>query len=184
MKEITMKFNSLFLMMLILLLAACGGGTIIEPTSEPTAAPTSAPTAEPTAEPTALPTPTAEPTAEPTAGLINPAWVFCVEEEGRLGLESRPDGMQFGVCYYMDNRQCEVWAMYRGDCPVTGLRITGYITEAGRFCAINGGQYDVTVEGDMDTEQGTCTLPDGLVCDAQAFYEGSCGPAPGPTTED
>lgn len=183
-----MKLTPLFLMILILLLAACGGGTIIEPTSEPTAAPTSAPTAEPTAaptieptaEPTAPPTPTAEPTAEPTAGLINPAWAFCIEEEGRLGLESRPDGTQFGVCYYMDNRQCEVWAMYRGDCPVTGLRITGYITEAGRFCAINGGQYNVTVEGDMDTEQGTCTLPDGLVCDAQAYYEGTCGP----TTEE
>ena len=154
-----MKFNSLFLMTLILLLAACSGGTIIEPTSEPT----TIPTAEPTV---AL-------TAEPTVGVINPASAFCVEEGGRLGRESRPDGAQFGVCYYMDNRQCEVWAMYRGDCPVTGLRITGYITEAGRFCAINGGQYDVTVEGDMDTEQGTCTLPDGLVCDC-LLYTSRC----------
>ena len=169
-----MKFISLFLMTLILLLAACSGGTIIEPTSEPTALPTTEPTIAPTVAPT----------ADPTVGVINPASAFCVEEGGRLGLESRPDGTQFGVCYYMDNRQCEVWAMYRGDCPVTGLRITGYITEASRFCAINGGQYDVTVEGDMDTEQGTCTLPDGLVCDAQAFYEGSCGPALGPTTEE
>ena len=165
-----MKFNSLFLMTLILFLAACSGGTIIEPTSEPTTLPTTEPTAEPT--------------AEPTVGMINPASAFCVEQGGRLGLESRPDGAQFGVCYFMDNRQCEEWALLRGDCPIGGRKITGYITEGGRYCAINGGQYDVTVEGDMDTEQRTCTLPDGLVCDAQAYYEGSCGPALGPTTEE
>lgn len=183
-----MKFNSLFLMILILLLAACSGGTIIEPTPEPTAmpttepaaAPTTEPTVAPTAEPTAVPTSTTEPTAEPTVGLINPASVFCVEQDGKLSLESRPDGAQFGVCYFMDNRQCEEWALLRGDCPIGGVKVTGFITEAGRFCGISGGQYNVTVEGDMNTERGTCTLPDGTVCEAQAFYEGACGPA----TED
>ena len=173
-----MKAKFLFLLLFILLLAACRGGASIEPTSEPIALPTAEPTTAPTIEPTAKPT--AEPTAEPTVGVINPASAFCVEQGGRLGLESRPDGAQFGVCYFMDNRQCEEWALFRGDCSVGGVKVTGYITEAGRFCGINGGQYNVTVEGGMDVERGDCTLPDGTVCEAQAFYEGACGP----TTED
>lgn len=116
-----------------------------------------------------------EPAAEPTAGLPNPASVNCSEQGGTLQIESRPDGGQFGVCYFEDNRQCEEWALLRGECPAGGVRVTGYVTEAGRFCAISGGEYTVTQEGDADTEQGTCTLPDDSVCDARAYYEGSCG---------
>lgn len=161
-----MKRSFLFLITAALLLVACSGRAPAQPTAEPPAAPTTGPTLAPTAEPT----------AEPPAGMANPASVYCEEQGGKLNIESRPDGGQFGVCYFMDNRQCEEWALLRGDCPVGGVKVTGYLTEAGRFCGITGGQYTVTEES-PDSEQGTCTLPDGQVCEAQAYYEGACGPA-------
>jgi putative hemolysin len=37
---------------------------------------------------------------------------------------------------------------------------------AAAFCEDNGGQYN--------GEQGTCTLSDGTVCDAWAYYNGQC----------
>ncbi len=143
-----MKLGRFFpILMIVLFLAACGGAT----------------------------EPSGGSSADPTVEIANPASVNCTDQGGTTSIESRPDGGQFGVCYFEDNMQCEEWAMLRGDCPVGGIRVTGYITQAGRYCAITGGTYDVTISGDADTEQGNCTLPDGSVCDAQAYYEGTCG---------
>ncbi|HKE45776.1 MAG TPA: DUF333 domain-containing protein, partial [Steroidobacteraceae bacterium] len=72
-----------------------------------------------------------------------------------------------------DNRQCEEWALLRGECPPTGAKITGYNTQAGRYCAITGGRYAVT-GGGAENEQGTCTLPGGRVCKAEEYYRGTC----------
>jgi len=100
------------------------------------------------------------------AQLANPASQRCVQEGGTLQIEQRPDGGQYGVCVFTDNRQCEEWAMFRVECPVGGLRMTGYITPASRFCAITGGKYD-----DATT---SCTLPGGKVCNAGDYWAGSC----------
>ncbi len=93
-----------------------------------------------------------------------------------LRLERRPDGGQFGVCTFADNYQCEEWALLRGECPVGGLRVTGYLTPAGRYCAIAGGRYTVVVEGSGGAvERGACVLPGGKVCVADEYYAGTCG---------
>jgi len=55
-----------------------------------------------------------------------------------------------------------------------GVRITGYVTSAARFCGISGGRYSVTANSGTPDEQGTCVLPDATQCDAQAYFEGSC----------
>jgi len=98
--------------------------------------------------------------------LANPASRRCADEGGTLQIEQRPDGAQFGVCVFTDNRQCEEWALFRVECPAGGLRVTGYVTPASRFCAITGGKYD-----DAKTN---CTLPDGKVCNAEEYWTGSC----------
>ncbi|MFH1253512.1 MAG: DUF333 domain-containing protein [Candidatus Uhrbacteria bacterium] len=109
-------------------------------------------------------------------GLANPASVNCTEKGGTLQIEKRPDGGEFGVCYFEDNRQCEEWALMRGDCPVGGRKVTGYITEAGRYCAITGGEYTTTEVNDWpENEKGTCKLPGGEICEAETYYGGSCG---------
>jgi len=96
--------------------------------------------------------------------LANPASVNCIKMGGTLTLEKRGAGGEIGVCYFEDNRQCEEWALLRGNCPKGGLKVTGYDTPAARYCAITGGKYQ-----DPD-----CTLSDGHVCNATAYYDGLC----------
>lgn len=100
------------------------------------------------------------------AQLANPASQRCVQAGGALHIEKRPNGGEFGVCVFVDNRQCEEWALFRGECPTGGLRVTGYLTPSSRFCAITGGRYD-----DAKT---ACTLPGGKTCDAEAYWAGTC----------
>lgn len=100
------------------------------------------------------------------AQLANPASQNCTAKGGTLVTEKRPDGGEFGVCLFEDNRQCEEWALMRGECPVGGVKITGYLTPAAVFCAITGGRYD--------EKGGTCTLPGGKSCGAEPYYAGTC----------
>ncbi len=116
----------------------------------------------------------ASPTSSQQAGLPNPASQNCGAQGGTLSIETREDGSQFGVCYFEDNRQCEEWALMRGDCPIGGLKVTGYLTAAARYCAITGGQYAIVSNSGAENEQGACTFQDGSQCDAWAYYYGKC----------
>jgi hypothetical protein len=112
-------------------------------------------------------------------GRANPASVNCAQQGGTLAIETRGDDGQYGVCYFEDNRQCEEWALFRGDCPVGGLKVTGYVTPAAQYCAITGGTYAVTGNSGGDDERGTCTLPNGGQCDAWDYYNGKCAASTG-----
>ena len=112
---------------------------------------------------------------QPRQQLANPASQNCAARGGKLEIEHRPDGGQFGVCVFTDNYQCEEWAMFRGECPTGGLRVTGYITPAARYCAITGGRYTVAARTGTSDEQGACALPGGKACEAGAYYAGTCG---------
>jgi len=108
-----------------------------------------------------------------SAAIANPASENCVKQGGELKIEKRGDLGEIGVCYFEDNYQCEEWALMNGDCPVGGIRVTGYVTEAARFCAITGGDYSVTDESG-DVEQGSCTFKSGKSCDVWEYYNGEC----------
>ncbi len=112
---------------------------------------------------------------EPITQIANPASVYCAEVGGRSLNEKRPDGAAFGVCLFEDNRQCGEWALFRKECPVGGVRITGYLTDAARFCAITGGEYALLAAAtETKPEQGTCTILPGKECDVHAYYRGRC----------
>lgn len=115
-------------------------------------------------------------TVQAQLGLANPASLNCAQKGGTVWIETAPGGGQYGVCVFADNRQCEEWAMMRGHCPVGGVRVTGYVTPAARFCAITGGRYTVTANDNRPDEQGSCALPEGKLCDAVAYHAGRCGP--------
>ncbi len=122
-----------------------------------------------------LPKTTSEPT-EPSVGIANPASENCVKQGGELSIQKSGSGGEYGICMFEDNRQCEEWAMFRGDCPVGGIKITGYITPAAVYCAISGGDYEVTGESNTDNEQGKCTFKNGKSCDVWEYYNGKCSP--------
>lgn len=108
-------------------------------------------------------------------GLANPASTNCVAVGGELRLETLGDGAAYGVCVFEENRQCEEWALFRGDCPVGGRKITGYVTPGARYCAILGGRYTMDAPETATTpERGTCALPDDRRCAVAALYAGRC----------
>ncbi|HCY20661.1 TPA: hypothetical protein DIC40_02185 [Patescibacteria group bacterium] len=76
---------------------------------------------------------------------------------------------EYGVCLFEDNRQCEEWAFLRGDCPIGGMKVTGYENDAEIYCAITGGE----VEG-VGTDTPMCKRIDGTLCNAQANLDGEC----------
>ncbi len=86
-------------------------------------------------------------------GLANPASVNCQEKGGNLEIKKKADGGEYGVCYFEDNRQCEEWALFKGDCPVGGVKVTGYDSEEQIFCAIMGGEVLM--------DQNICKYKDG-----------------------
>ena len=112
-------------------------------------------------------------------GMPNPASVACGKKGGVLKMEEAPKGTM-GVCYFEDNKQCEEWALFRNECPQGGIKVTGYLTKAARYCAIIGGKYKIKsgwiakTKSDVANEPGTCTLPSKKICDVWKLWNGSC----------
>ncbi|MFA6529038.1 MAG: DUF333 domain-containing protein [Candidatus Gracilibacteria bacterium] len=107
-----------------------------------------------------------------TTSLANPASENCIQKGGTLEMRENKNG-QYGVCIFEDNRQCEEWAFFRGECPEGGMKVTGYENDAEVYCAITGGE----VEG-LGTETPMCKRIDGTLCNAQSNLDGEC---PDPT---
>lgn len=102
-----------------------------------------------------------------TTSLANPASTNCVKQGGELKIQTKEDGSQYGLCYFDDARACEEWAMFRGECPVGGMKTTGYDTQAQKYCAWLGGT--TTTESDS-----MCTFNDGSTCLDSDLYLDAC----------
>lgn len=99
--------------------------------------------------------------------IANPASVNCVKVGGKLVIEKRGDGGEYGLCYFEDNRACEEWALFRGDCPSGGVKTTGFDTVAQKYCAWSGGET-------LAVPQSVCTFKDGTKCSTEELYNGKC----------
>jgi hypothetical protein len=106
--------------------------------------------------------------------IANPASVYCIDHGGTLSIQKRGDVGEYGICIFGEGRQCEEWAMMRGECPVGGIKVTGYVTPAARYCVITGGTYRITGQSNTEMEQGICTSANGNQCDARDNYNGKC----------
>lgn len=104
-------------------------------------------------------------------GIANPASANCVKLGGKLVIEKRGDGAEYGLCYFEENRGCEEWSLLRGDCPLGGRKTTGYDTIDQKYCAWNGGET-------FAVENSKCTFKNGKVCSTIDFYNGVCSSAP------
>lgn len=99
--------------------------------------------------------------------IANPASVNCEQKGGKIMIESKPDGSQYGLCYFDDARACEEWAMIRGECPVGGVKTTGYDTQEQKFCAWLGGKT-------FADPNAVCDFSDGSTCELEKLYSGQC----------
>lgn len=117
--------------------------------------------------------PPAVQSSQSAALLATPASQNCLAKEGRLSIDVDPNGRQYAVCHFEDNYQCEAEALLRNNCPVSGIRVTGAVTAAQRFCMITGGLYEPAGDGTTDGKN-QCRLPDGQACEADAYYQGAC----------
>jgi hypothetical protein len=101
--------------------------------------------------------------------IANPASVNCEKVGGKLMIQKRGDGGEYGLCYFEDNRACEEWALLRGDCPYGGRRTTGFDTIDQNYCAWLGGET-------FAVENSICTFKDGSKCPTIELYNGTCTP--------
>jgi putative hemolysin len=101
--------------------------------------------------------------------LANPASVNCSKSGGHLVIEKRGDGGEYGVCYFEDNKACEEWALFRGECPKGGVKTIGLDSVDQKYCAWSGGQT-------LAVANAVCTFKDGKKCLTETFYNGKCSP--------
>ena len=99
--------------------------------------------------------------------LANPASVNCSKVGGSLTIEKNGTGGEYGLCYFEDNRACEEWALMRGECPVGGVKTTGFDTVDQKYCAWSGGQT-------LAVPNSICTFKNGSKCSTVDFYNGKC----------
>ena len=107
-----------------------------------------------------------KPAAENTQ-LANPASTNCLNKGGKLEMKKRGDGGEYGLCNFEDGRACEEWALMREECPMGGVKTTGFDNEEQRYCAWLGGQT-------IAAEQANCTLKDGQTCPVGQLFSGQC----------
>lgn len=162
----------LILIALLLGLIILGTGFYLGTNQKKTS--TLSPTVFPAQNSTTVPT-SAQPDdvlASPTGVTIissgpNPASAFCTQQGGTLSINTRGDGGQYGLCTFDGGYACEEWALYRGECPMGGVRTTGYDTIQQKYCAWSGGST-------FAEENATCTFADSSTCTDEALYNGTC----------
>ena len=52
-------------------------------------------------------------------GLANPASQNCIKLGGRLEIRKGADGGEVGICVFPNGKECEEWALMRGECSPT-----------------------------------------------------------------
>lgn len=104
---------------------------------------------------------------KPANSLANPASENCTKQGGTLTIKTRGDGGEYGLCQFEGNQACEEWALFRGECPVGGVKTTGFDTIEQQYCAWVGGKT-------LAVPNAHCTLPSGKVCSDDSMYQGKC----------
>lgn len=99
--------------------------------------------------------------------MSNPASEYCIKVGGTLETETRGDGGEYSICNFKDNMSCEEWALYRKDCPVGGVKTSGYDTPEEIYCVQQGGKT-------ITKPNSKCTLPGDTTCSNEDLYNGKC----------
>lgn len=101
------------------------------------------------------------------ASVASAAYAKCVNNGGFVTTDRRGKNGFYNLCNFADDMNCELYALYNGQCPVGGVHIIGYSTKPQVFCALRGG----TPQG---SENGQCKMPNGKTCTTDSIYKGTC----------
>ena len=85
----------------------------------------------------------------------------------------RGDQTPYGICVFDDNRQCELIALSKELCKKGGVKVTGYATDAARYCAITGGVYIIRAHSNTPKEAGICSR-NNASCDVWKYFKNIC----------
>jgi uncharacterized protein len=110
--------------------------------------------------------PGTKPASRPSVALANPASENCIQQGGVLLIKKRGDGAEYGVCIFQDDRQCEEWALFHGECRKGGARVTGYNKQEQIYCALLGGTNS--------DAHDVCVFKDGSICEDLELFNGKC----------
>lgn len=99
--------------------------------------------------------------------IANPASVNCEKVGGKLEIVKNGAGAEYGICNFADGRACEEWALLRKECPEGGVKLTGFDTDAQKYCALVGGKTTAVADA-------KCTLLNGKICGVDDLFNGKC----------
>ncbi len=105
----------------------------------------------------------------PSIQVSDAASLNCVKVGGHVSFMEKEDGTQYSLCYFEENRACEVGALMRDECPVGGRKTIGFDTIDQKYCAWLGGET-------LATENSVCTFVGGSTCTTKELYNGTCVP--------
>ncbi len=91
----------------------------------------------------------------------------CIQNGGFVTTAYKGNSGFYNICNFADDKQCELYALYQGQCPIGGISTIGYSTTPQVYCALRGGQL-------MGSENGQCKLPDGSLCYTESVFNGYC----------
>lgn len=79
-----------------------------------------------------------------TVGLANPASVYCEQNSGTLEIVTDLSGWQSWLCHLPDGNVCDERAYFRGECPTTGIDLSGCISyfDGCNNCSVKDGKPD------------------------------------------
>lgn len=97
------------------------------------------------------------------------AYSKCVQNGGFVSTARRGNSGYYQVCNFADDMNCDLYALYAGQCPVGGVHTIGFSTTAQVYCALRGGHP-------QGNDNGQCKMPDGVVCSTSSVYNGTCDP--------
>lgn len=105
-----------------------------------------------------------------TTQIANPASAYCEENWWKISIAEKADWSQYWICTFDDWRLCEEWSLYRWDCAVWWRKITWYIWEYAKYCAITWNEFVNKWQDKNGDDIWDCKLKSWEVVDAKTFY--------------
>ena len=102
--------------------------------------------------------------------IANPASTNCIKVGWTSEIKTKPDWSQYWVCVFEEWRQCEEWALFNWKCAVWWRKLTWYIWEYAKFCAITWNTFTNKWQDSSWDDIWTCDLWSWVVVDAKNYY--------------